>query len=991
MDMIYTYGGGHVLYKIFNGIAALCASNSPYFTAFLTPALLIGGIWGATIGLARADLGLFARKWYVPTYVLLTFLLVPKTTIWIKDEVDPTFGSDKVDNIPVGLALVAGATSTLARGLTELIEASFPSGDITKFSKTGYAFTSRLMQEARTMRISDPTLLENIKDWTHQCLWLPYLKTNIKGKREEVRKTNDLVTWVEGKSHPSLGVYWRNADGSKVYQTCRAAAPLVRKALQAEQPATIHTLAARLFGFSSKDNTGEALKPYMEEAWNLIGKSTQDTGRHIQQMLVVNALKEGFDDGREKAGYRRLHPELVSINAARSMEAQGMTGLIKGFAASVSMPLLQAFLFGLLSILFFLVIPFCFMPGGISIFGLWVKMVFAVQLWPVFSTILNAVSIIWMDRASESLRMAGEGFSIATTTGLADAAFQVASWSAGMQMLVPVLAWAFVSKSGYALTNVFQGATGGIESNAARLGSETVDGNVSLNNLSMMNRNLATESIAQQSWGSNMNFGSTLNTGDRSITNTLGGDTRIQENLSKLGTDITSSDSLAASVGSSYRESEALTLQKANTFNKTLQDTSSEMLSWAERLSKGINKTEGMDEREQASIQRDAQEFLSAADALKKDHNISANTAAKAALGGTFGKVLGKLGVTPELGASAQDQEAIDKAMNTDAGQRFTKALGKMNQYAKQHGTQIQDSSGQEGSSSLQHNLSKLQSEGEALSRSYTKTQNIEKLKSFTENHSFGASSNENDEFMAYAAQKLGRDIVDTHTYLSQNKAEEKVLLAGYMDAKKDALMGYVEGADHALSDSDIQSFMSHKDRTINSEGRDVVQLKINESGFRSDSELRTHHEDQTRLYEGISAQNEAKIEETQGVIQDKASGLQGSFDGERVKMNVTRLGEKGYNDTKNTWGETSLGKQIFEVTDSAIDSVRDAVSAETSKDLPEKALHQDSKQNDRSDEFYLTQDNPRHSQDTTIVNNSQPKAPANQEKLEDMNKKLRK
>ena len=123
-DIIYTYGGGEVLWKVFNGLAILFKNDSPYWTNIMPLALVIGGIWGASIAIAKANVGLFAKTWFVPTYALLTLLLVPKTTVNIVDEVDPTFKAERVDNIPVGLAFIASTASTFSKAITEMLEMS---------------------------------------------------------------------------------------------------------------------------------------------------------------------------------------------------------------------------------------------------------------------------------------------------------------------------------------------------------------------------------------------------------------------------------------------------------------------------------------------------------------------------------------------------------------------------------------------------------------------------------------------------------------------------------------------------------------------------------------------------------------------------------------------------------------------------------------------------------------------------------------------------
>lgn len=910
--VIYTYGGGQVLYEIFNGIAAFSASNSPYWSAFLMPVLLISSVWIGAIAIAKADIGIFAKKSFIPTYFLLSLLIVPKTHVWINDRVDPTFGVDKVDNIPVAIALVAGMTSSISSSIAELIEGSFSTGDATNFTKTGLAFSSRLTQEARTLRIADVNLRENVKDWCHQCVWLPYLKTNIKGKREAARTADDLVSWVESNGHISLGVYWRNTDGTKEYKTCRETAPLIRQALAVENERGFSTLFSRLFGFTPKEKTGEQLKPYMQDAWNKIANSTKTASQHIQQILVVNALKEGFDDNREKAGYDRLHPELVSINAARSMEAQNMTGLIKGAAASISLPLLQAYLLGFLCVLFFLVIPFCFLPGGMTTLSLWVKMMFSVQMWPVFSCITNALCQMWMERAADTVLQASNGFSIATTTGLTDAAFNVAAWSSGMQMLVPVLAWAFVSKSGYALTSVFQSATGTIESNAARMASEAVDGNVSLGNQSVLNTNMLGHSIAQQSHAGSYNFASSLNTGDSSMVNTISGETIIQENLSSLRTNVNSSDMATAAIGDSLRDAQALTNQHSKTFSKGLNNTSSELGSMMDKLSNGSTIMHNVSDQEQTSINKLVDETKGLMKSMRDSHNLSEQSVANASVAINLGEkgILGKTGLAKLLGidaaanmvGTAHDQQAIDKVQNTEEGRKLSENVGKLIQFAESHQGQITDSAGRDVTKGFQNQFSELQSSAEAFNNSYTRSKNLENFKSYTESKNFGTSTNENDAWLGFVMDKKGLSKADAASFVNRGGSEAQGLMGEFMLSRTTALRDFVEGSNHVLSTSEIDSFMNKGMKVINSDGQDKMNTMI------SNADMKTREEIDTGIYNlksnntASAAQYEDRFESANQAIDNAHGNMSSSFNTKRHQANLTRVAEKGVKDFKATW-----------------------------------------------------------------------------------------
>ncbi|KAB2837122.1 MAG: conjugal transfer protein TraG, partial [Caedimonadaceae bacterium] len=222
-SIIYTYGGGEVLWTIFNGLALIFKSNSPYLTSVGYLSMLIGGIWGATAALYQANIGIFAKSWFIPSYAILSLMLVPKTTVNIVDEVDPYFKSDRVDNIPVGIALVASTASMVSRAVTEEIETVFPTPDSLRYIKAGPVFGARLAAHARYVRIKDPIVRSNVKNFMRQCFFWPFVASNLKGLKHEALTTSDVLGFIQSNPHPWLGVYWKNPDGSQSFMDCKVA------------------------------------------------------------------------------------------------------------------------------------------------------------------------------------------------------------------------------------------------------------------------------------------------------------------------------------------------------------------------------------------------------------------------------------------------------------------------------------------------------------------------------------------------------------------------------------------------------------------------------------------------------------------------------------------------------------------------------------------------------------------------------------------------
>ncbi len=919
---LYTYGGGHVLYKIYNGIAAIVNHDSFWNSYVLIPSM-IGLAWAAVLALSRADLKYFGAKWFIPAFVFIEVLLVPSSSLHIVDEVDPTFGYDKVDGLPQGLVAIVSYSSLVSRSLTEMMEDMYAPSQPEKMSKTGYAFSSRLMKEARTARISDPRIRENVKAWANQCVWLPYLKTNIRGKRESVRNSEDLITWVEGNGHPSLGIYWQHEDGTQEYKTCRAAAPVIREAMAVEGRKGLRSIQKNLFGMSPKGVDSSRLNTMMQETWQMVLNSTRSAHQQVQQMMLVNAHKEAVDDHREQANYSRIHPELVSMNATRALEAQSMTGLMNSMISGATMPLIQATLTALFSLVFILILPFFFLPGGLQRFMTWVKIVMSLQLWPVFSSILNAISIMWYGNSTEGILDGYSGFSIATTTGLADSAWYVSTWAAGLQMMVPALAWAVLSGSQYAVTSMVSGFTSSLERRADSYATESTDGNVSMGNFNMMNETLASKSIAQQSHFGNQNFAETLNTGSQVMTTAANGTMYTTQSVSQLATSFSSNDALRATASEQARESQQLMEANGKVWSQSVRGASSDMLSLADKHSRGVNIAKGLKKEEAANFNQSLEEFRSAADSFSKKHGISTQTGVTAAIGfdssrtlvGGAASKLSGFSIRGEGTGNALNQESIDKALNSDEGKRLQESIQKLQSFGKSHSSQLTDAASQDAVRNISGNIEKAKSSADNFNTSYTKSQNWEKLESFGRDKGFTVTANENDAWTEFVSQRTGRSKADVPDYLtnSANSNEVTQLQSEFVGYRQEQLQSFVENAGHVLSDREIQNWQS-KVPDLNPVGEEFyepVRTEIAKQQFKAGDELRAVHSDLQRDIDLNIDDVQTKQSEENAGLNERNTMFKNQHGNQHKMLNDDRLGNKIYRDTFNKPSSVTDGESL--------------------------------------------------------------------------------
>jgi conjugal transfer mating pair stabilization protein TraG len=915
-SVIYTYGGGDVLWSIFNGIAMVFKSQSPYWTSIMPFVAGIGGLWAATVAISKGNVGIFAKTWFAPTFLLTALLFTPKTTVHIKDLVDRDSHYRAIDNVPVGLALIASTSSVFASGMTDMIETLFPTE--AKYSGQGPAFAARLMAQARHIRIKDPIMIQNVKDFTRQCFWWPFIAANVRGLRTEARQTNDILSFVEQYAHPSHGIYWREPQGARQvgrsqFLYCKEACPKVRQVMRLEGAQGLRQLTATLSGKQSEETASSSLVPFMHDAWSSVAKHTADASQAVEQQMMVNVYRAGLDDHRESLGMMRISPELLSYSTTRAIAQQNTGFWIKGEIATTYMPMMQVIFFALLLMAFILILPFVFMPGGLSLFGTWIKLMLWVQTWPMFSAILNAIFYLLLQKAGHSILMGTEGgFSIETTTALADAAENSAAWMSGFQLSIPVLAWAFISKGGYALTQLAGSLTAGVEGMAGKIGAETADGNLSVDNQSFMNRTIAGHQIAQQSFGSNQNFASSVNDGAMTVTTAANGEQIVQQHTSQLRGNVSSKDDLAATASKRAGQTQTLFDSHARNLDSALSEKYSKTANLLEKASQGFLESSNVSSSENQEVRKTAEETKGLMEQYGKKHDISAQTVEELAFQAS---VEGSAGIsTPFLSASiksslsgrqsgqAINSEAFNKFKNSDEGKKISENIGLVTQHAKQHQNTMSHQVGRDASTGYTASEDRVKSATDNLQRSYTAAKNWETAKQMAETRSVSTTTNENDAWLAHVAHRHGTTKEGAARLIDQGGSAIEADKAAFVHSKVAALESFVSGANHVLSEGEINNHLDSLDRTLPQTSMQQMQTQIVDQGFKTEGELQNSYkalEDEIDAKKGVS---QSQINELKHQLQGEQAEGAKKHQLENEKTNLRRMFEKSGEDIKNTW-----------------------------------------------------------------------------------------
>src|SRR3546814_1478210 len=80
-----------------------------------------------------------------------------------------------VDNVPIGLGLVAGFTSQIGDYLTRAAETVFAMPQVLNYSTGGMIYGAKLLDATQGLRIDDPVYAANLNEHFKQCVFYDIL------------------------------------------------------------------------------------------------------------------------------------------------------------------------------------------------------------------------------------------------------------------------------------------------------------------------------------------------------------------------------------------------------------------------------------------------------------------------------------------------------------------------------------------------------------------------------------------------------------------------------------------------------------------------------------------------------------------------------------------------------------------------------------------------------------------------------------------------
>ncbi|RYE27586.1 MAG: conjugal transfer protein TraG [Sphingobacteriaceae bacterium] len=469
MDLtIYTYGYYDALYYTLNGLAMF--RQSIFYTSMVETTALIVGIYHA-MRMASSNWQAHAIK-VIGMVVLINGLLMPKTTLQLKDEISKTYGI--VANIPLAFALPVGIIENFGYMITRGFEQVFsPINNLTSFGKPnlpyynyGMVFGARLKKEISQVGIKNPEFVGNMHNFIKQCVMLPAM-IGYQFTKEELVATKDMWKLVSSKAG-TLTLVDISRNGVRDAINCKTAAGYFENSWQGEIDRITRKYRETEYGKARQ--LAQYLRPEMtlptvfDNNLKAVYGTTESAGTILRQQMMINSL----------SGYTSNN-----YGVARARMQQESSSILSGDLASLYIPMALA-IFKCVSFAIFIFFVPLIIAGGITAYKGYLILILSLQLWPAINSVLNMIIGTYSNLASGSSLLV----SYSTASTIASQSDTIVTIAGSMQAAVPMLAYWLTSIGTSGVAPLASGIISMVQGAASSAAGEMSTGNRSFDNIS---------------------------------------------------------------------------------------------------------------------------------------------------------------------------------------------------------------------------------------------------------------------------------------------------------------------------------------------------------------------------------------------------------------------------------------------------------------------------------------------------------------------------
>ena len=776
LSTIYSYGGGEVLFYIFNAIAMLFNGGfvKGIFDFVIVVALIWAGFKSATIKDApRVYVRLFMS--YLVVWVLIIQPIGSGTTLHIRDVVTKK-PIQPVNNLPPALVLPASIISGLGYNITKAFEMVFnsPSGALNylEYHKYGTMFGAQVISELRNFKIQNPVFRENMENYISNCMMYDVMI----GKKydiQDLRSSTDILQLLTENASTLRMVNFRNdKHQGREMINCKQAISRISQSFQ-EEPnflAQKFPIFAQITGTSPSTGTsiaqntalGNGLIKALELSTNFYGNmGTSSAQEKLKQILIINAFKDKPD----------------SYGTIRAAQNQNTAWSLSGEMAKQTLPIMHAVFEALIYALFPIVACMLFFPGGYKAIGSYFGMLIWIQLWPPLFAVLNLIVSIFAKLSN--------GTGAITVQSIEDIVSSQSSYAmaaSSLGMLVPVLSYMIIKGGAGQFVHIASQVTGSTNAGVSTATHELTSGNRSMDNINIGDRSSYNTRANKFDTSGHIESGfmRQRNSDGSYQTDLANGETIFQSGPGTTKSTGTMSIQALKSSGDSYRTQaqayRSISENASNELSHTSQQMERKSIDYVARMAESQARGESHEISDTTSDGRTLQNVISKAKDLHENYGYGWQQASEKAMSGNFsikGNVEGKMGNinTPgpsaSIGGSAEGNINVRGAFSNTDNQNLSEGNSSSNKddYSKNIDLVSRASKNQNYNESQSKEKALAESLGSLHEKSIQQRETIaendaksvqaqrsyEKINSFTSN----VSMDEYHNILNYVANKL--------------------------------------------------------------------------------------------------------------------------------------------------------------------------------------------------------------------------------------------
>lgn len=616
MTEVYTIFGGDMWRQVLNGVVTIIGSSS-----FDTLLHIVGsfGVLGVVVSFIKSRNPMVFLHWLAVFMIITSALLVPKRSVQIIDITDRA-AVYEVDNVPLGLAMIAGLTTGSGYGVAQLYDYTLGRPDSLTYTRSGMLFGSQIVSQTADFRTQNPQLSQMLTDYVENCV-IGDILLNQKYSINELLNSTDPLTLITNNPSPLRGIYQTTAAGRE-FVTCLQAATTIKTLMGQDiriGGTSWHDMATRIFG--NKVNADVLLGTAMDESYGFFYKGGQSAAQIMRNNVTNAAVRDGWKGFAARSSDTA---NLLNLATESSMTKQRLSWAAGGVIAARTLPMFQSLMMLILIGLFPLVIALALVNHtifGLNTLKIYVGGFLYFQMWPVMFAILSSLTTFYLQT-----KTGGTDLVLANADRVALQHSDVSNIAGYLSMSIPILSF-YLTKGA---ASVASQAVGGIMSSAAfATGGQaptTADGNWSFNNLSMDNVNAnkfdtnLSQRMGQQSHQLEGGSMRTQTSDGHNVYDTSGAISTLPVSMK-----------LSSLASSGFSEQARQAQQEAQTsldgYNHSVTSGFQQLSQLSRQSGNSDSLTQGSDNSLASNATRGASLMMSSAESYGKAHNISTQEA----------------------------------------------------------------------------------------------------------------------------------------------------------------------------------------------------------------------------------------------------------------------------------------------------------------------------------------------------------------------------